>query len=266
LPDYIVRSSLHNGVDVIDIDSEHWGEPPLDQALYHFAVAGLDMPMIEQRSGGSRHRMPMIPGSLTLVRPGEVEAVFAEDRTKSNHRVTMSAVIFGEGVARNILDDANLDGLRNFSDPISGYLLGAASKLDANSDPLLVDHITLAVLHRIRGLRPQTNVRSKGRIERCLKFVNERLDHKLTLAELAGIAAMSQYHFVRTFKQVTGMTPLAYVTGKRIERAKGLMASPKLPMASISLMCGFSSQSQFSTAFKRHTGLSPMEYRRVLKG
>ncbi|RKH88769.1 helix-turn-helix transcriptional regulator, partial [Corallococcus sp. AB038B] len=57
-------------------------------------------------------------------------------------------------------------------------------------------------------------------------------------------------------------TPRAYVERLRVEKAEGLIRDTELPLADIALACGFSSQSRFTTAFRRATGFTPARYRR----
>ncbi len=262
MTDYTSLSALYNGALVVDVDSVNWGEPKIDQSVFHLALITHELRTIETRSGRN-FRFTIAPNTITFVRPGEVEAVHAEFPKEVN-RVSMTSFVFRESLALDTLNDVNLDGLRELSDPTMASLLRASATLGPDADPLLVDHVTMAILHRIRGLRPRPDIKSKGRIERAITYINERIDQKMTLAELAGAAAMSQHHFARTFRQVTGMTPLAYVTARRIDKAKSLIARSKHPMGLIASLCGFSSQSHFSVAFREIVGVTPLEYRRQI--
>lgn len=267
MDDYITVAKLYNGAVVVDADSTSWGEPEIDQRVFQFTLIKHQMHTVERRPGGN-FRNTLQRGRLVLVRPGEVDAVYGDDDLYKGEprRVAITGVLFEPELAKDIISETSIDGLRNLDDPLAATLLEAIAKLDSSSDPLLVDHVTMALLHRIRGLRPQPEVRSKGRIERSIAYINERLDQKLTLAELAGAAAMSPFHFARTFRQATGMTPLAYVTSKRVDKAKAMIAHGKHPLGIIALMCGFSSQSAFSTTFKEVTGATPREYTLSLRG
>lgn len=70
-------------------------------------------------------------------------------------------------------------------------------------------------------------------------------------------------HIRRCFKNETGKTPLTYLTDLRIDRAKQLLAMPTCESIEIiSAKCGFQDSFYFSTCFKKHTGLSPLQYRK----
>ena len=75
------------------------------------------------------------------------------------------------------------------------------------------------------------------------------------------MAGLSRYHFLRAFRRETGVTPHAYLTGRRIAAAKALLAGDQ-PLSEVALACGFYDQSHFSRSFKGCTGLTPGQYRR----
>jgi len=82
---------------------------------------------------------------------------------------------------------------------------------------------------------------------------------------LANLVRLSPYHFLRSFKQSFGEPPYRYWTGRRIERAKALLASPRTSVTEIALDVGFHGTSAFSATFHRVTGQTPTDYRRDLE-
>ena len=81
--------------------------------------------------------------------------------------------------------------------------------------------------------------------------------------KLAEAACFSLFHFVRAFHLATGRPPHAYLSERRLDRAKQLLAYSDTSLAEISLTCSFSGQANFTKAFKRAVGVSPGRYRRT---
>jgi AraC family transcriptional regulator len=101
-------------------------------------------------------------------------------------------------------------------------------------------------------------------LRRVLEYIGDHLATNLSLQELASLAQMDAFLFVRRFKQSTGLPPHQYILRERIERAKSLLANVEMSIAEIALRSGFASQSHFATAFRRISKLSPRAYRNAV--
>ena len=97
--------------------------------------------------------------------------------------------------------------------------------------------------------------------EEVITYINEHFMESITIEELASVARLSPYHFIRTFKKETGFTPHEYIINSRISAAKYLLKNTRMSVKDICYNTGFSSESVFCSAFKRHMGLSPEKYR-----
>jgi AraC family transcriptional regulator len=102
------------------------------------------------------------------------------------------------------------------------------------------------------------------RVRRVLDYVEDHLSDDIAVADLASVAHLSVFHFTRAFASAVGMPPHRYVSQRRLERAKAMIVAGGTSIAQIALMCRFSSQSSFTRAFRRATGVTPAEYRRAL--
>jgi AraC-like DNA-binding protein len=108
---------------------------------------------------------------------------------------------------------------------------------------------------------------AKGRLDRrrlfrVLDYVDRHLEGDLTLDIMASVACLSRFHFARAFKQAVGHSPLRYVIARRLERAKVLLIEGEAPLVEIALALRFSSQANFTRAFRQSTGIAPGQYRR----
>ena len=103
---------------------------------------------------------------------------------------------------------------------------------------------------------------SKHALGRATDYINDNLSQKLTLAEMAGAARMSPYHFARSFKAATGLSPHRYVVRQRVERAKALLADTDLTIAEVARAVGFANQSHLAFHVGRLLGAPPKALRR----
>lgn len=93
-------------------------------------------------------------------------------------------------------------------------------------------------------------------------FIHERIEQRLTLADLARCAGMSKYHFLRTYKALAGRTPMEEVRAIRLERARELILSTSLPLKDIAPQSGLGNEYALSRLFRRRFGVAPGEMRK----
>lgn len=102
---------------------------------------------------------------------------------------------------------------------------------------------------------------SGRRLQKVTAFIADNYEGDLSLAELAGVAGISAFHFAREFKRATGTTPHQYLIKFRVERAKALLTDSEMPLVEVGSRSGFSHQSHFTRLFHRLTGMTPQSYR-----
>ena len=125
------------------------------------------------------------------------------------------------------------------------------------------------VLHLMQAFRaenpaPEDRPSDSGlRLDSMLDFIDSRLTDPLKVDELAARANVSRAHFIRRFRDVTGMSPHRYITLRRIEKARELLLGTRLGLVQIALDVGFGNQSHFTQVFHAITGRTPSQFRRA---
>jgi AraC family transcriptional regulator len=99
------------------------------------------------------------------------------------------------------------------------------------------------------------------RLERVFRWLADHLDETLDLARLAEVAAMSPYHFHRTYHAMQGETAADTVRRLRLHRAAVELITGELPVPRVARRAGYGSQEAFTRAFKAAYGVPPARYR-----
>jgi transcriptional regulator of acetoin/glycerol metabolism len=102
---------------------------------------------------------------------------------------------------------------------------------------------------------------SPGAMRRVREYVEVHLGESIDLSMLAGVAGLSVHHFARQFKQSAGVTPHAYLTQKRVDRARKMLVQTDLPLAEIAFTVGFFDQGHLARHFRHMFGTTPREFR-----
>jgi AraC family transcriptional regulator len=168
--------------------------------------------------------------------PGARRTTFAVPHLPASPR--LMPLIAAAEVARDNLDRLELEelGLR---------LAGAAAAVLAGAE------------RTTRG----PSRRDERRVTRALRRIEADAEEPLALAGLAREAATSPYHFLRTFRQVVGMTPHQFVLRTRLHRAAVRLRRTDESIAAIAFDAGFSDLSTFNRRFRRVMGMPPGAYR-----
>lgn len=111
------------------------------------------------------------------------------------------------------------------------------------------------------GTRPRPPADVLPRLRRARDHIDTHYASAITLAQLADLAAMSRFHFVRSFEAAYGETPIRYLTRRRIERAQDLLRLANLTVTEVCMAVGFASLGSFSLRFTELVGEGPAAYR-----
>lgn len=150
----------------------------------------------------------------------------------------------------------------------SMHKLNAAMIPSMAHEQTYAEHVGLIILCELRDAllgKREAPVQKGGLTARQLNHVRDyiaaNLDKDISLSELAGLANLSRFHFIRAFKKTTGIAPYHSVLSSRVERAKELFAEPNSSIAAVARSVGFHSTLQLDRAFHRLVSMTPSSYR-----
>ena len=121
--------------------------------------------------------------------------------------------------------------------------------------------VILSLLADLCGGKPEEAPPARGGVDRVVRFLNGNFQRQIRLEELARMAAMSENSLLHHFSGMIGTTPMKYLTRLRIRYAAELLHNTDMPVAEVAESAGFADPAYFSRAFRRETGLAPLDYR-----
>lgn len=103
------------------------------------------------------------------------------------------------------------------------------------------------------------------RVYEVCDYINEHLQERPTLEQLAGLVSLSKEHLRFLFQKEIGQAPMKFSANMRMQRARELLLLSSYPMKEIAERLGFQDQHHFTRSFHQAEGLSPRNYRRKFK-
>jgi AraC-like DNA-binding protein len=100
-------------------------------------------------------------------------------------------------------------------------------------------------------------------VRRVMNHMSNRLEQGISLAEASAEVGLSPAYFCTAFRLATGRTPFAAFSALRIERARQLLTDPTVSITDVSLAVGFQTPSAFANTFRRITGMTPSQFRKL---
>lgn len=181
--------------------------------------------------------------------PGVVRADFRQPRLPPGH-ATLRLLASAERAAH---DPAALEEIALV---LAGATLAASAEI-ANTPANTLDD---ALDGTSAGKRDDG--RQRRRIGESVRHLEHTCLEPHSLAALAAGAAMSPWHFLRTFRRLVGMTPHQYLLALRVREAARRLHASDRTIAAIAAECGFGDLSEFNRRFRRIFGTPPQAWRR----
>jgi AraC family transcriptional regulator len=264
-----------------DVPSEHEAEIEPD-----CHVIGIALRAIEDVTVFAARKLiqsgPMQPGSVRINEPGlRLRGIFRGSYDVLHLRVpnTMVAEYAIESA------DAGFSARRTgpmitdrpIVDPVIERLAWALNHAEDLGGPFgqsYADGISLAITARMFGgttdsasvHSPRVSGLCKWRLKRATEYMAAHLADAISLADIAGAAGLSRMHFAAQFRAATGLRPHEYLLQRRIDRARELLLTSRLPLVEIAFEVGFKTQAHFTTVFSRFVGEAPNAWRQRSRG
>ena len=147
-------------------------------------------------------------------------------------------------------------------------LLAAAEAARDDGDADAFEELAVRLIGAVVGLLAparrsarQPSAQDERRITAAVRHIEHAADEKLSLSTLARKAGLSRYHFLRSFRQATGLTPHQYLLRTRLNRAAVRLRTSREPISTIAFDAGFNDLSTFNRRFLRLMGATPGAYR-----
>lgn len=235
----------------------------------HQVILQLGYASVLQRADGRTQRADLKPGDISIL-PSGLESYWEGSPSFS----------MGVYLAPRQLDEAceHIGGIQGSNIALPNLLYREDAALaricellrlelfrsDDGGQLLIVEALSTALaLHLartyVRRGSGDAAIRPLGRrsLTAVLEFIHDNHGTGMNLDGLAEIAGVSRFHFVRQFRKSVGISPMQYVEGVRLERARGLIIEGGKTLAEIAVSTGFSDQSHFTRRFRLHYGCTP---------
>ena len=225
----------------------------------------LDYQLIFSQSDDAYHvidgKKTYIPaGSVVLYRPGMYQSyAHSESGCSSCYWLHFS----GSAIAP-LLEGADFEGVCFEPKDAAGterlfHRIYELCALEHEHYELLVFSLVVQILWQITKTKKGSDA---GIFDELLAEIQMRPESAPSNAECARRYGMSKNYFVQKFTTAVGMSPHAYVLQKRLEKSQYLLEDLSMSVAQVAEHVGFADSKYFCVFFKKHTGVSPTEYRR----
>ena len=213
---------------------------------------------------------PVAPGSFVYIPPGELHRTQWRGSTELLNLYWIGDFL-GELAERNgcSLHERPLSYRVDPAIQSIGRILMDEFLWTGSLSPMMIDHARALVASRLfhlsnqRSMRSSTGLLPKKRLQSAIDAINANLERSFTLNELAQFCNASVFHFSRSFTASLGCAPFAFQRNLRVQKARELLSTTQLSIEMVAIAVGMEDPKSFSRLFRRATGWSPRDYRRI---
>lgn len=215
------------------------------------------------------------PGILGLDSGDEVQIRLI--KSIQNRKLLFPRCITPQHPAFSMLRNAFADIMRAFGQRAEESFAGqGAAHVQLPDSSLTADnlisqmYVKSSLLHILatlsaNGLFISTEKNFDRRVESiktALTFIKDNYQNKIYISDLAGQVNLNEQYFCRLFRKAIGYSPIEYLNEYRIKQAKRLLEETDLQVTEVCLDCGFNNLGNFLQEFRKHTGTTPLQYRK----
>ena len=252
----------HQGRDL----TVHEGFPLATLLVLHLQRSSL----LEWEHDGRARRVDLPAGSLSLLPARCIHSALLHGEADFLALALDASLLAGRTRPMVSLDASTLDPVLGFDDPLAREALLALEREVLAASPgsaLLAESIASVLAAQMvsrlsrepQPLEPAPATLTQAQLMDAVQFIEGTLDRRVTLREIADAVSLSPFHFARSFRSATGLSPYQFVLRRRVERASELLLRGfEIPAAAAA--CGFADQSHLTTHFKRRWGATPRQF------
>ncbi|MBP2066011.1 helix-turn-helix domain-containing protein [Streptomyces iranensis] len=237
----------------------------------HIVLCTAGEAMMRVSSGGTTTRRRWRAGRLELMLPGQSTVrSYTTTSVLSTVQVHIPRTIVeqtADQLGKRGPDFEALSVALGTGDPVVEHIIRSLPANREASDLYAESAAAFLATHLLsQGRMPRVPGHEHAAVRQGIAIMQDRLAEPLTLADIAAELHLSLYHFVRVFRDATGVTPHRFLTRLRIELARRLLSETNLTIEQITQRCGFAAPSALSSAFLRQVGVRPSAYRKATTG
>lgn len=226
---------------------------------------------IESRHGTHWRSADYYPGRIGMTAPGRPTHLRwrGEQRTRTTHVFLPVSLLERTAVDLHGSAASQLDwpDALAVDDPVLAAVVGGLGESAlAGADSLYAEtaaaYLVAHLLTRHGSIPAPRPISGEDmRVRKAISFINDNHHLPLALNDIAAVANLSPFHFLRVFKLATGQTPHRFLNTVRVNRARRYLERDDLSITEIAHLCGFATPSRLATSFRQETGVSPSAYR-----